>query len=103
MFVTVTFRDPVAALLRILMFAVICADELTVQELTTMAVPKLHFGEARKLLPVKVTTILALPCTPTFGLTVESTGAGCEETVMVRVGGLGSVFPAESVTVNATV
>ena len=100
---TVTFRDPVAALLRILMFAVICVDELKVQELTTMPVPKLHFGEARKLLPLKVTTIFDFPCAPTLGLAAESTGAGCEATVMERTGGLGSVFPAESVTVNATV
>lgn len=65
-----------------------------------MPAPKLHVGEGRKLLPVSVTLKLDLPCPPTLGLTAESTGAGSVATVIVRTGGLGSVFPAESVTVN---
>ena len=52
---TVTLRDPVTALERILIFAVICVDELYVQELTVMAGPKLHVGEDKKLLPDSVT------------------------------------------------
>jgi hypothetical protein len=75
-FVTVIFWDPVAALLSILMFAVIWEDELKVQELTTMPAPKVHFGEERKLLPVKVTTILDFPWGPTLGLAADMTGAG---------------------------
>jgi hypothetical protein len=74
-----------------------------VQELTVVPAPKLQLGELRKLLPVSVTVKLVWPCLALFGLTLESTGAGSLATVMVRVGGLGSVFPALSVTVNSTV
>lgn len=101
--VTVTLREPVTALERILMFAVICVDEFWVQELTVMPEPKPHVGEGRKLLPDSVTLRLDFPCPPTVGLTAERTGAASEATVMVRTGGLGSVFPAESVTVNEAV
>ena len=68
-----------------------------------MPEPKLHVGEDRKLLPVRVTIRFDFPCPPTLGLADESTGAGSEATVMVRIGGLESVFPAESVTVNTAV
>ena len=73
------------------------------QEFTVVPAPKLQVGDDRKLLPVKVTLRLDFPCPPTLGLTAESTGAGAEVTLMVRTGGLGSVLPAESVTVNEAV
>lgn len=91
------------ALVRILIFAVMLVGELYVQELVVVSVPRLHIGEVRKLLPVTFTTRFEVPCTPTFGLTLVTVGAADEDTVIVRVGGLGSVFPAVSVTVNATV
>lgn len=101
--VTVTLREPVTALERILMFAVIWVDEFWMQELTVMPEPKPQVGEARKLLPDSVTIRFDFPCPPTLGLTADRTGAACEATVMVRTGGLGSVLPAESVTVKEAV
>ena len=59
--VTVTLREPVTALERILMFAVICVDEFWVQELMVMPEPKAHVGEDRKLLPDSVTLRLDFP------------------------------------------
>lgn len=73
------------------------------QELTVMPEPKLHVGEGRKLVPVSVTLRFDFPWPPIVGLTAESTGAGSVATVIVRTGGLGSVFPVESVTVNEAV
>ena len=51
--VTVTLRVPIAALASTLMFAVICVEELKVQEFTVVPEPKLHEGLLRKFVPVK--------------------------------------------------
>jgi hypothetical protein len=74
-----------------------------VQELTVMPFPKLQLGLLRKLVPVRLMVSELLPCAPVFGLAPVRLGAAELATVIVRVGGLGSVFPALSVTVNTAV
>ena len=101
--VTLTSRAPTAALPKILMLAVIFVEELKVQELPVIPAPKLHVGEARKLVPVSTTLKFEVPCVAALGLTAESVGAGELATVMTRVSGLGSVLPALSVTVKTAV
>ncbi len=64
--------------------------------------PNEHDGAFRKFDPLSVTLRLVLPRAAELGLTLASAGAGEFATVMVRTGGLGSVFPALSVTVNVT-
>ena len=85
------------------MLAVIFVDELKVHELMVIPAPKLHVGAARKFVPVRITLRFVLPCAAVLGLKLVSDGLGLVATVMVRTGGLGSVFPAVSVTVKATV
>ena len=56
--VTVTLRVPIVAVFAMVIFAVNCEDELNVQELTVMPLPKLHVAPLRKFVPVKVTVRL---------------------------------------------
>jgi hypothetical protein len=74
-----------------------------VHDVTVTLFPKLQLGKLKKLLPVKLTVRPLLPSAPLFGLTPVSWGAATELTVIFRIAGLGSVFPALSVTVNTAV
>ena len=71
--------------------------------MTVIPAPKLQAGELRKFDPARVTVRFVLPCVEVAGVTLERTGVGTVVTVIVRTGGLGSVLPALSVTVNEAV
>ena len=69
-------RVPTVAVELMLILAVSCAEELNVQEVTVTPAPKLHVAPLWKLLPVMVTVGRFCPCTPEFGLTELTAGAG---------------------------
>lgn len=102
LFVIETLRGPAIALLTIFTLAVMLVGETYVHELTVTPGPRMHAAPLTKLAPVIAKLRLTLPCSPVFGPTLLTVGAGPLATVIVRTGGLGSVFPAVSVTFSDT-
>src|SRR5580765_3390969 len=101
--VTVTFLPPSAALYNTVIFAVNCELETNVHEDTVIPAPNEHVAPFRKFAPARFTVRFTCPCEPELGVAVVSVGGRLVVTVMVRTGGLGSVLPAESVTVSEAV
>ena len=73
--VTVTERVPVVALAVMVMLAVICEDELSVQEFTVKSAPKLQVAPPRKFVPVRMTFRFWL-CWPEAGEMLIKVGGG---------------------------
>jgi hypothetical protein len=100
---TVMFLDPTEALYRTVMLAVSCVLETNEHEEILIPAPKSHDVPFTKFVPPRFTEILDCPWEPELGTEVDRVGAGVVVTVTVRTGGLGSVLPAESVTVREAV
>jgi hypothetical protein len=95
--------DPTEALYKTVMSAVSCVLEASVHDQTVIPDPNEHVAPFRKFAPARFTDRCAWPCEPELGFELERAGGGVVVTVTVRTGGLGSVFPALSVTVRVAV